>query len=368
MRKIKFVCLILLLFSLGLRAQLGFTLNPLQCLGSTTTLTANSGTLTNLSYTWQMLPVTGTVVSPQASSTTVSFFNTGTYTLVLSVLSGSNLSVFQNTCTVNSVPSITVTQTSYTTCIMNNNPKFSKPVVLNASGATSYVWFPYQVPLAPCGNCPQTTVRPHVNSCYTVVGTSAVTGCTGSATTCVTVVPQFTFNVSPASTLICSGQTVALIAGNIGAGAVGIPSSFTYSWTESNPVTVNTVLNDTVLAFPNLNTTYTVDVADSFSCVSFPVTVTVIVNDCVNLIENDSSDFAFIVFPNPVKGQLTVESYLFQIEELELRNSLGQKLMLYRFKESKNTGVSVSDLPDGVYYIIAIDKKGRTFQKKFVKE
>ena len=342
----------------------------LPCSGANVTLTAHHffpGYLPYWSYTFS-------IISPSISSYPASVINSlsvsQSVNTVYQVKVDSAWCSSSATIAINVAPAVnlTLTQNTYTTCIMNNSPKLSKPVQLNAFGATSYVWFPYQTILIPCGNCPQTTVRPHANTCYTVVGTSAVTGCTGSAITCVTVVPQFTFNVSPASTLICTGQTVELVAGNIGAGAVGFPSSFTHSWTESNPVTMNTILNDTVLAFPNLNTTYTVDVADSFGCVSSPVTVTVAVNDCVNLIENANNDLAFVLFPNPVTEKLIVESYLFQIEELELHNSLGQKLMHQHLGESKTVSLSVLHLPLGVYSITITNKDGQTFQKKFVKE
>jgi gliding motility-associated-like protein len=164
-----------------------------------------------------------------------------------------------------------------TTCIENNNPKYSKPTILSASGANTYVWFPFNPVNMTYSLGPTTTVRPPASTCYTVIGTTPV--CSGSAIVCVTVAPQFTMGVLPPIPYMCVGDSLKLSIVNISSLAAGPASAFNYSWTEAvnAPLSLSSKFTPTVLAYPQQSTTYSVQVKDSRGCVSQPGLVTLTV-------------------------------------------------------------------------------------------
>ncbi|MGZ3919839.1 MAG: hypothetical protein ACXVC7_06080, partial [Bacteroidia bacterium] len=155
------------------------------CVGFSSTLTASGAT----SYTW-----TGSTFTAAVNQTSVAV-GPGTYTL-----QGSNGSACasQTVITIGQAPplNITVTQSSFTTCITNNFPKYSKAVQLTASGANNgtYNWFPCNQYVSICIG-PVVQVRPPTSTSYTITGNTAV--CSGSTVVSVTVVPQYTITVTP---------------------------------------------------------------------------------------------------------------------------------------------------------------------------
>ncbi len=275
------------------------TPNPSQnvCPGFTSTLTAfNAQT-----YTW-----TGTTFTTPIVQQSISV-GPGTYT-VLGSNGGSclNFSVI----TIGVAPPLNINlsyaNNTSTTCIMNNFPKLAKPVTLNASGAANYVWLPYDPATMTYSIGPQTLVRPHTSTCYTVTGNTSV--CSGSAVICVTVVPQFTIGATPQFPAMCLGDSLKLSVVNIGPGAVGSPAAFTYSWTEAQnapPISMSAYLTPTTMVFPQNTTTYSVDVTDTRTCVSLPrlITVTVLpapqTDILLPIINNVPTNTVCFVGPSP---------------------------------------------------------------------
>jgi gliding motility-associated-like protein len=244
------------------------------CPGFNSTLTAFGAT----SYTWYANPNANpppafTVVAQQSVAV-----GPGTYTVL-----GSNggTCIKDNTITITIAPPLNIkaTSSSPTTCIANNFPKFSQPLTLNASGAGSYVWQPYNPAHMTYSLGPTTTVRPPASTCYTVTGYTSI--CSGTAVVCVTVIPQFSMNVTPPLPAICVGDSVKLSVVNIAtANIVGPTSAFTYSWTENEdapPISMSSYLTPTTMIFPQNTTTYTVQVRDARKCASLPKLVTVTV-------------------------------------------------------------------------------------------
>jgi hypothetical protein len=160
----------------------------------------------------------------------------------------------------------------------SNFPKFSKAVKLNASGAASYVWSPYNPLNMTYSLGPNTDVRPSATTIYTVVGSTAI--CANSKTISITVIPQFTMNVVPPLPAMCIGDSLKLIIANISTLAVGPVSAFTYSWSDPGsapPISLSNNLSPTVVAFPQNTSTYSVEVKDSRQCISLPRLVTLTV-------------------------------------------------------------------------------------------
>ena len=242
------------------------------CNGFTSTLTATGAT----SYTWTGTTFTTSIVQPSIS------VGPGTYTVLGSTGAGCNsFSVI----TISTAPplNIQITQSSFTTCIASNYPQFSKPVTLNATGASIYSWSQCNPTYMTICIGPTITVRPPTSTCYTVTGSTAV--CSGSQAICVTVIPQFTMQVTPAQPIICLGDSILLKTTSIGTLAVlPIPAtSFStngYVWHEPQnapPPSLGNPLSGTTTAFPLSSCTYTYEIYDARQCVSLPRLITVTV-------------------------------------------------------------------------------------------
>ena len=134
------------------------------------------------------------------------------------------------------------------TITLNNGGSYSvcqgQSLTMTASGASSYSWS-NGLGNSATANAPTSTAG---TTQYTVSGTDASTGCTGTATATVTVKPQpvVTVNGSVSSTAsICSGASTTL-------NAIVTPANATLTWAggavTTNPLTVNSAGTYTVTA------------------------------------------------------------------------------------------------------------------------
>jgi gliding motility-associated-like protein len=238
------------------------------CAGYTATLTAFGA---SSGYTWTSASFTGAILQQ-----TVSVAG-GVYTVTGSnggaCINSASIPIQTNTLGLNIT--VVASPASQTTCIENNNPRYSKPVILTASGANTYVWFPYNPANMTYSLGPSTTVRPPATTNYTVTGATSI--CSGTAIITITVVPQFTMSVVPPLPFMCKDDSLKLSIVSIGPGAVGPASAYTYSWTDANPITITSKFTQTVLVYPQNTTAYSTQVKDSRGCVSLPKLVTVTV-------------------------------------------------------------------------------------------
>ena len=263
---------------------------------------------------------------------------------------------------------ITTSQTSSMTCISSNFPKFSNPVTLTASGAASYVWFPYNPSVPFLG--PTYVVRPSANTCYTVTGSTAM--CSGSAVVCVSVKPQFSFTITPNAPTICNGDVLQLKIGSVGVLAIGPPSAFTYNWTEpiNSLNTLTSLLSPTVNAFPQSTATYTAEIRDATGCLSLPEAVTVSVSACTGLDKNNSEVDAFLIFPNPVNDKVYIQTDKSQETVIEVTDVLGKIIL----KESKNIpgneiqSFNFNNFPSGIYFMTIYSSGKKSQTTKIIKE
>lgn len=347
--------LLFLFFIQILKAQVSFTVHPSVCQNDTLYLAANNDSISNPAYSWSATTAGITFSSPSSTITTATFSLPGNYTIVLTAISGTNTYSVQNTVSVSPTPTITLSQSSYTTCIANNSPLFSRPVQLHATGGVSYTWNPSFSSLTGPPNGPQQTVRPTSNFCYSVTGQNGL-GCKGTAVACLTVIPRFTIQVSPQYSLICKTLKIheyaILEAKNPTSPVAGLVSSYTYSWTGgviggilTNP------LSSTVAVSPSAINTYTVEMLDSLYCISLPAMATVDVENCTNTLENDQN-LHLSVYPNPVKDKLSIELKGTSKEKIQfdLINSLGQPVVIINELNSRQE-LDVSHLPKGIYFL-----------------
>lgn len=240
------------------------------CAGFNSTISALGAN----SYTWTGTGIGAPILQPSIS------VGPGTYTV--NGTNGSSCNGFSVITVFTLAPlNIQVSQTNPTICIVSNNPQFSSPDTLNVSGASNYVWSPWNPSVMSNSLGAQIIVRPPGPTCFTVTGNSAV--CSGSAVICVTVIPQFTIGVTPPKPIMCLGDSLGLCITNVGTLAAGPASAHTYSWTEPAnappPSIINPLLKCVTMYPSNTVTpvTYTVEVGDSRGCISLPRLITVTV-------------------------------------------------------------------------------------------
>ncbi len=191
-------------------------LSPSICAGGSSTLSATGG----VSYTWQPIGV-------NASSVVVNPLTSTTYTLLGSNASGCTSSVTTNVA-VFALPLVSISAVPNPLCA-------GSTATLTASGATNYTW-------STGATIPSIVVNPTVTTTFSVIG-SAVSGCTASAITTVTVIPLFPVVINPSSSTVCPNTSVNLFAS---------AAAISYTWLPVN------VFTPTVSVSPSVTTVYTV--------------------------------------------------------------------------------------------------------------
>ena len=215
------------------------------CENDTALIWAQGGT----NYTWT--PTTN-LFTPTNDSTLANPGTTTSYTVTVS--DANNCSDDATvTVNVNTLPNVTV---SNDTSICVGDSAF-----LNAGGAINYVWTPAASLDDP--NISNPTATPPGTTTYTVVGTDG-NNCSNSANVTVTVVSPPAVNTSGDQT-ICINDTAQIWA----------DGGTSYTWTPTTNLFTPT--NDSTLANPSANTTYTVRVEDAIGCFT-DASVTVFVN------------------------------------------------------------------------------------------
>jgi len=211
--------------------------NPTICAGGSVDLTA-SGSDT---YVWTpatgLNQTTGTTVSASPTSTT-----TYTVTGTTPMCTASNTI----TVTVNPLPVLSIDPPGGNICIGDS-------ITLTASGADTYVWSPDNSLTATTGSI--VTAFPTTAITYTVTGTDA-NQCVNStsATIIASNGPDILVTATPEH--ICPGDSSTLYVYGI---------AQTYNWAPG--ISLSTTSGTTTMAFPLVNTTYTVT-ANNNGCIS----------------------------------------------------------------------------------------------------
>ena len=289
------------------------------CAGVPINLTASGAS----SYLWSNGATTSAITQTPTSASV--YFVTGTNSLT-----GCSIT---NSISVNVKPAPNVGALAYpvVSCA-------GRPVSLNATGAGSYLW-------SSGGSGPLITVSPTVTTSYTVVGTNAL-GCSGSAIVNVPVnnLPSVTALVSVPQA--CTGDNITLTASGAN----------TYAWTSSSsPLvlsgsSVNTSVNAVGL------TTFTVVGTDNNNC-SNSSTASLNVNACVGLSPILSSANGVNIYPNPNKGEFTVE-FNNQIENSVVVMDVTGRVVSQFNNITDNVEVNINHLAAGIYYVKVVSANG----------
>jgi hypothetical protein len=215
---------------------------------------------------------------------------------------------------------------------------------MSASGAFLYSWFSSTpIPNFPV-NGPSVYARVSASTCFTVVGSTSV--CSGSTTVCVTVIPQFTINISPQNPYVCPNSSVNISLSHIGAGATGPPSAFNYSWTEMFTSTINNNLSQTVTCSPTTDMSYTVQVIDANKCVSAPHEFTVVVSECNGL--PSEGETTLTIFPTLADRSLKIVGR--EQGTVRILDMSGVIITSVQATASEVT-LDVSELKPGIYFL-----------------
>ncbi len=284
----------------------GVVTPTLLCVGNTATIVANGAS----SYTWANGPTTNSITDSPIVTTSYSVTGTSPQGCV----DGGLISVNVNT--------ITLGVTSNTGICIGNSAN------LVASGATSYTWstgLPF----------PAITVTPNVLTSYTV-NAKDMYNCFHSAVVTVSVNPNPNVTANVNRAVICKGESITLSAGG----------ASTYSWTS--PASTNGTLTITPPA--DVTYFYSVTGTDANGC-SATATVSVKVNKCTGISEQNNAVSFIDVFPNPNAGFFTVkaESDL----TLSLINQIGQVIRTLQLNDMNEHKADITGLSEGVYFMVA---------------
>lgn len=92
--------------------------------------------------------------------------------------------------------------------------------------------------------------------------------------------------------------------------------------------------------------------------------------NCIPLSVNDISTNSDIeIYPNPTSGKVTIalNTDAFVATEMDLYNTLGQKIHLTATKTNSSIELDFSNISNGVYYLLAYGNNGLVYQKKIIK-
>jgi uncharacterized protein involved in tolerance to divalent cations len=293
------------------------------CAGDMVTLMGGGAS----TYTWDNSVVDGAAFVPTATTL---------YTVTGTDVNGC-MNTASTTVTVNALPTVTATASSSTVCA-------GDMVTLMGGGASTYAWDNSVVDNTPFAATATTT--------YNVIGTD-VNGCTGTASTTVTVnaLPSVTFTSFATDTLCVNYAPVTLTGGS--------PAGGVYSGTGVTAGSFNPSVGVGVYSI-----TYTVTDANSCSNSS---SQNLTVDACTG-IEEGIASADVTVYPNPNNGMFNIAISnsnssevmisIVDIQGKEVYNSLESNVGSQFTKE-----INLQGLAKGMYYIKLSTNSSLTIKK-----
>ncbi len=287
------------------------------CAGGSSTLTASGGS----NYTWNFGPTTASVVVSPTANTVYSVISTGVGCNTTQTVS---VNVFTQTLTVSNSTAI---------CMGSS-------ITLNAFGGTTYLW-------SNGGTGSSIFVYPSVSTLYTVSAVTVINNmsCNSTGSVNLTINPNPTVTAVLTRSVICRGESTILTANGAN----------TYVWN-------NTATTQSFVINPIINTNYTVTGTNLNGCKGTG-TVQVKVNTCTGISELSNQN-GLKIYPNPNNGEFTIESQL--AIDLIIINELGQTVKKIQLSSANNLQLKVSDLANGIYFIVGKNKTTNINQKIIV--
>ncbi len=208
--------------------------------GGTITTTNNSTGTPTPTYSWTSTPSTGVSFNPSATSTnpSITFANTGSFTITLTATNTNGSNQTSKTITVNGAVPGTANVTGNTTACANTQMTFT----VSASNATNYAWSaPGCNPSTQNGTSASFTTTPQNSGNITITATpsnSSGNGTMGSI--------NVTVNPTPITPVISAQGGITSFCQGSGSATLLVTNSCTgctYNWNPSGSGTSNNVTN-----------------------------------------------------------------------------------------------------------------------------
>lgn len=338
-------CLLIFFFVNEAKSQISFTLSPQACQNQSLSLSASSGTISALGYTWTSIPNGAVLSSANSSLSTLSFTNSGTYTISLIASSNSGTTASSKIIEVIPFPISALSALSQTICA-----PFSAS--LSVTGANGYTWSP-TAGLFNIGNI-TVLASPSISSTYTVFGNSFSCG-TSSLSFNVIVGTYPILSFSSSAYAVCPGKTAVLA----GFGAIS------YNWLGITS-TINVTQPTVEVGAGN----YTLVGSNGGSCTNTLSTIIIMLMSCTGLEEAEANEKNFRLFPNPVKEKVFIQSKKSISSKIEVLDVLSKVIFSESvvLNETETKEIDLSNLPCGLYYLRVQALDGSSQIIKLLKE
>ena len=309
--------------------------NLIGCVGNSNTLTASgSGTLS-----WYPTLSATTSIGTGTNFVTA-ILSAGTYTYYVEAKTcaqSANRTLI--TVTVNAVPSLTLNSVTTSSAICAG-----QAATLIASGANTYTWN-----TGLNGNV--AIVFPTATTIYTATGTNTF-GCLGSNTIAINVQVS-----SPVSLTAPYYNSCLTIFGGASIPLTGSPIGGSYSGFNVSGAFF------TPQAIGSFTPVYTY--TDSVTGCVAKDSINIIVASCLGVSENTTSENTDItIFPNPNNGNCKISSD--HDLEITIVNQLGQIVISASLNELNNRQLMLSNLANGVYFVVSKGNEKKINQKVVV--
>jgi len=314
--------------------------NTTICSGNSTTLSVTGAGNMN----WYSTPSSTTVLGTGTNYITPTLttgVSPATYTFYAEAFTcGPSITRTGITVTVNPSPTITISGGTVAICAGSSTG-------LTATGGLTYSW-------STGSNSITVSVSPTVTTSYTVTGSGA-NGCTSSSVKIVTVNTLPTLSVNSTGTLICAGQAATLTA----------TGANTYTW-NTGPT------NSTIVISPTVSTNYTVNGTDANGC-NGVTTISITVDPCTGILQNQNAINSVIIFPNPVNDKLNINvntsiDFYCTVEITDVTGKLVLKQATKFAKNKNEQQINISSFAGGVYFLKLVSQEGSSQVIKVVKE
>ncbi len=216
-------------------------------------------------------------------------------------------------------PNITLAASQTTACS-------GASVNITASGATTYTW-------NTASNSTSITVNPTVTTVYTVNG-ETTPGCIGSKTIAINVTPgpAITFSASP-SLSVCPGGSAVITASG----------ASSYTWAAGNQTTA------AISVTPAISTVYNIVGTNALGCTT-NANVTLFVVVCTNVQPQTITVNNTSIYPNPNKGEFTVELANGVNKDIQVLDLTGRVVATGNTTEDA-IKFNINNLANGIYYV-----------------
>jgi Secretion system C-terminal sorting domain len=160
---------------------------------------------------------------------------------------------------------------------------------------------------------------------------------------------NFPFDALSSST-ICVGQCATLTANG----------ASNYTWSTSSNST-------SIVVCPSTTSTYTIAGDISSTCTQSN-SIVVTLSPCTGINENELAENLIIVYPNPFKDKIKIESII-DIQNINISNLLGQSVLkINTLSNSNEIEIDMTSFPKGIYFVSIQSRGHQTKTFKIIKE